>query len=275
MSKKELTLTPTWEIRTTLPDEPAANAMAISLVESTLAACVQISGPIRSVYRWKGDVQNELEWTLSIKTTEGLLQQTISRISQLHPYEVPEICANPFHHVGAGYHEWLVNELHAPAYASPTSPEKLEPWHLQIQMIGSSAVKVSAVRVVGHFGFCFCDQWSLPEGPEPLPIAFEAVAQQLSTWPGMYFEMDGSFVWVSPERSGSNQPVWQLDGMVYDRNDAVQYIELKGRCDRAAWTRIVSVLLQNSTAMGQCRLAVHLINQSAWILESDFRKTIS
>jgi hypothetical protein len=63
------------------------------------------------------------------------------------------------------------------------------------------------------------------------PQSFEALAVQLGMLPGMYFEMDGSFVWVdhtTPARS-------QLDGMVYDRDGKLQYIELKGNCSPAQW----------------------------------------
>jgi hypothetical protein len=58
--------------------------------------------------------------------------------------------------------------------------------------------------------------------------------------------------------------------MIYDRAGTVQYVELKGRCDRTAWTKLVSVLNPDDTP-----IVVHLIQASAWVLESDFRKTFS
>ena len=279
MSKKEMTLTPAWEVRTTLPTEAAAIEMATTLVESRLAACVQITGPIRSIYRWKNEVQNELEWSLSIKTVETALPRIMERIRSIHPYDVPEILANPIQYISDSYHQWLVDELNSIAERSSTVPTQRESWHLQIQTIGNDAVRVGLLEVDassdGTSGFRNCEQWSLPSGPSPLAVTFESVAETLSPWPGMHFEMDGSFVWVSPERDQSGKPIWQLDGMIYDRNDLVQYIELKGSCDHAAWIKLVSVLYEKATDGDQARIAIHLIKQSAWILESDFRKAIA
>ncbi len=280
MSKKEMTLTQAWEVKTTLPEEAAAIAMAKDLVESKLAACVQIAGPIRSVYRWENAIQSALEWTLSIKTLESKLKLCTTQIAKLHSYKVPEILCNPIHQVSDDYHRWLHDELTEPSHADASEDiaadltlGQNEPWHLQIQALGSDAAKHGKVSLqtftpqneVTAFTF---DQWSQPAGPSPLRISFEAIADQLSAWPGMYFEMDGSFVWVSTERSEDGAARWQLDGMIYDRAGTVQYVELKGRCDRNAWTKLVSVLNPDDTP-----IVVHLIQSSAWVLESDFRKT--
>ncbi|MCY2975176.1 MAG: divalent-cation tolerance protein CutA [Planctomycetota bacterium] len=311
MSKKEMTLTQAWEVKTTLPNETAANAMAKDLVESKLAACVQIAGPVRSVYHWENVVQSELEWTLAIKTLESKLDLCRARIAQLHTYKVPEILANPIHKLSDDYQQWLHDEL-SEASLSDDEPDteadvdldlihmQQEPWHLQIQAMGSGAQKHGTVVLRGlpqHKLFTF-EQWSQPNGPSPLRISFEAIADQLTPWPGMYFEMDGSFVWVSTERDPAGVARWQLDGMIYDRAGTVQYVELKGRCDRNAWTKLVSVLNPNEpiapsedylqatdsamTTVGRdlapdlhAPLLVHLIQVSAWVLETEFRKTLS
>ena len=272
-----MTLTPAWEIQTTLPNEDSANALAKNLVESKLAACVQISGPIRSVYTWKNEIQSESEWTLRIKTIEPLLDQCNSRLAELHSYEVPEIIANPILRISDSYHRWLIDELAPKTF---TESSRIEPWHLQIQTLANDAVKLEeALRLPSHGWSQTCDQWSLPSGPRPLKVTFEAIAEELAPWPGMYFEMDGSFVWVSPNRDDSSKPLWQLDGMIYDRNNEVQYVELKGYCDHAAWIKLVSVFgdnaITNDPNSNRGSLAIHLIKQSTWILESDFRKTVS
>ena len=316
-----MTLTQAWEVRTTLPNEAAAIAMAKELVESELAACVHISGPIRSIYKWENALQAELEWTLAIKTLENILQPCTIRIAELHPYEVPEILSSPIHKLSDAYHRWLQNEL---TEATIPKTSRLEPWHLQIQTMGTDAVKLgtvslnavnpnaanpSAVNLQATNDLHTCDQWSQPKGPSPLRVSFEALAAELTPWTGMHFEMDGSFVWVSSERDDAGVPHWQLDGMIYDRNDAVQYVELKGRCDRIAWMKLVAVLnpavfkttepmaLATGDAPEQspfdsdgimvpaqpaadgsgltAPLAVHLIKHSAWIIESEFRKTLS
>jgi len=70
-----------------------------------------------------------------------------------------------------------------------------------------------------------------------LPQSFETLAELLIPLPGMVFEMDGSFVWVDHTPSKAFQPELrnQMDGMVYDREGKIQYIEVKGNCSRAQW----------------------------------------
>lgn len=64
--------------------------MAFELVRSYLAACVHLR-PVGSVYRWKGELHEDMETMMEIRTTEDLLADTISRISDIHPYELPVI----------------------------------------------------------------------------------------------------------------------------------------------------------------------------------------
>ena len=64
-----------------------------------------------------------------------------------------------------------------------------------------------------------------------LPQSFEELARILGRIPGMVFEMDGSFVWVDHHQSPANQ----MDGMVYDRADRIEYVEIKGTCNAHQW----------------------------------------
>jgi periplasmic divalent cation tolerance protein len=316
MSKKEVTLTQVWEIRTTLPNEEAAISMAKQLVQSKLAACVHVVGPIRSIYCWKNALQTELEWTLTIKTLENLLERCTELIAKLHSYEVPEIISNPIHKVGAEYHQWLQNELEVPTgviktepmalatgvdftTACPIAPEdsaygsgeiassspqtanapseaQKEPWHIRLQMMGSGAVKRGCLQLPSENMGVHCDKWSLPNGAGPLKVSFEQLADEMTPWPDMHFEMDGSFVWVSSERDNAGAPLWQVDGMIYDRNDRVQYVELKGICNKKAWIELVSVFDPTcADSAVSDPLVVYLVKESTWILESDFRKTLT
>jgi periplasmic divalent cation tolerance protein len=68
-----------------------AQRIARELVERRLAACVQIVGPIESVYRWKGQVESAEEWQCWIKTRGDLYHRVEQAIVELHPYDVPEI----------------------------------------------------------------------------------------------------------------------------------------------------------------------------------------
>lgn len=78
-------------ILTSVDDKAVAFYMAETLVELGLAACVQISGPGESVYRWEGELKCEGEFYLSIKTTTKRYGEVIAWLRKNHPYEVPEI----------------------------------------------------------------------------------------------------------------------------------------------------------------------------------------
>ena len=70
-------------VLTTIGQKPDAEKLALQLVERRLAACVNIVGPIRSVYRWKQQISNEPEYLLVIKTTAELAAQLHSAFRQL------------------------------------------------------------------------------------------------------------------------------------------------------------------------------------------------
>ena len=89
------------------PREFDAEALAMQLVEGRLAACVQIGGPITSVYRWKAGVERSDERLLLIKTRRGLFSQLEAAIKAAHPYEVPEIVALELTMAHAPYLAWL------------------------------------------------------------------------------------------------------------------------------------------------------------------------
>lgn len=77
-------------VLTTVGQREAAEKLAGQLVERRLAACVNIIGPIRSIYRWKEKIDNEAEFLLLIKTTAESVSRLQSALKALHPYELPE-----------------------------------------------------------------------------------------------------------------------------------------------------------------------------------------
>jgi periplasmic divalent cation tolerance protein len=89
---------------TTTASKEEAASIAQTLVERKLAACVNITGPIDSVYRWKGQVENSTEWLLLIKTTAAAFDRVQDVIRELHSYELPECIQLP---IEAGAHEYL------------------------------------------------------------------------------------------------------------------------------------------------------------------------
>jgi periplasmic divalent cation tolerance protein len=98
-------------VLTTVGLKEAAEKLALQLVERRLAACVNIVGPIRSVYRWKHKVQNEAEYLLLIKTTAQHAGQLQSAFKQLHPYELPECVQLPIADGSEEYLNWLAAEV--------------------------------------------------------------------------------------------------------------------------------------------------------------------
>lgn len=98
------------QISTTTETKEQARKIAKYLVEQKLAACVQISGPIESTYRWKGKAETANEYLCLIKTRTTLFKKVESAIKILHPYETPEIIATPIIKGSEEYLNWLDKE---------------------------------------------------------------------------------------------------------------------------------------------------------------------
>jgi periplasmic divalent cation tolerance protein len=91
-------------VLTTTPSRAEAERIADRLVEEGLAACVQVAGPIWSVYRWEGKLERSEEWRCQAKCLRECYPQVEAAIRTLHPYQVPEIVAVP---VAGGYEAYL------------------------------------------------------------------------------------------------------------------------------------------------------------------------
>lgn len=108
---------------------PVAEAprLARALVERSLAACVNVLPEVRSVYRWRGDVQEEAEALLIIKTTRSGFDALVRAVRELHPYEVPEVIALPVQAGHAPYLDWVrAGVAPSPLAAEPGSDERGE-----------------------------------------------------------------------------------------------------------------------------------------------------
>lgn len=99
------------EVVTTTATQDDARRIARALVESRLAACVQIHGPIESTYRWRGKIETASEWQCVAKTHRELFAEVERAITRLHPYEVPEILATEIVEAGRPYAEWLDEQV--------------------------------------------------------------------------------------------------------------------------------------------------------------------
>jgi len=96
-------------VMTTVADESEAAALSRSLVEAGLAACVQIQ-PIRSVYRWKGELREDSEWRLTAKIMADRYPDVERHIRERHSYELPEIVSVRVEGGLPEYLRWLEGE---------------------------------------------------------------------------------------------------------------------------------------------------------------------
>jgi len=87
-----------------------AEAIATSLVQSQLAACVSLL-PIHSIYPWQGELHQEQEWQLLIKTDLTQFDTLEAKIRELHSYEVPEIIALPIVSGSQPYLQWISEQV--------------------------------------------------------------------------------------------------------------------------------------------------------------------
>ncbi len=91
----------------TCPDHRTALDLARHLVQEGLAACVNITAPVTSVYRWQGEVEQAEEYLLLIKTFAARYRELEEALQSRHPYELPEIIAVPIQHGLTGYLQWV------------------------------------------------------------------------------------------------------------------------------------------------------------------------
>lgn len=99
------------QISTTLANRSDAERVAKILAGKKLSACVQISGPVTSIYRWKGKIEKSKEWLCVIKTRSTLYKSMEKAIKSVHPYELPEIIAVPIIEGSKEYLDWIRKEV--------------------------------------------------------------------------------------------------------------------------------------------------------------------
>jgi periplasmic divalent cation tolerance protein len=100
-------------VMTTLPADADASVFARTLVETRLAACVNLLPGMDSVYRWEGAVEQERERQLVIKTTRARIAALWERVREVHPYEVPEFIVLPIVDGNDAYLRWIVDSTRA------------------------------------------------------------------------------------------------------------------------------------------------------------------
>ena len=97
-------------VLSTLPDAAAAERLVERLVEERLIACANLLPGVVSIFRWSARVQREEEVLVLMKTAPPLVERLFERISELHPYEVPEMVSLSADAVSNAYCRWVRQE---------------------------------------------------------------------------------------------------------------------------------------------------------------------
>ena len=105
---------PLCEVIITADDEPWLLAFTRSLVTDRLAACGQHS-PVRSIYRWQGEIQDDGEVRVALHTRQSLVPAIIERVRAEHAYDVPCVLALPIQAGNPDYLDWVIANTAEPA----------------------------------------------------------------------------------------------------------------------------------------------------------------
>ncbi|HEX2168625.1 MAG TPA: divalent-cation tolerance protein CutA [Longimicrobiales bacterium] len=96
----------------TAPTHDEAERIVTAAVEERLAACGNIVQGVTSIYRWEGSLQKDSEVLILFKTTRAALPRLMSRVEELHPYDVPEALAVPITAGLEAYTDWVAANVH-------------------------------------------------------------------------------------------------------------------------------------------------------------------
>ena len=94
----------------TVPDEPVAVSIVGTVVEERLAACGNLLPKIRSIYRWQGEICDDTEVLVMLKTAQSRFTELKKRLIELHPYECPEVIQIEVQDGSTDYLSWVVNQ---------------------------------------------------------------------------------------------------------------------------------------------------------------------
>lgn len=92
-------------------DADEAERIGRLVIEERLAACINILAPVRSIYRWKGEIETATEVAAILKTTDDRAGTLITRVAALHSYDVPCIAAWPIDKILGAYADWVEDSV--------------------------------------------------------------------------------------------------------------------------------------------------------------------
>jgi hypothetical protein len=94
-------------------------------------------------------------------------------------------------------------------------------------------------------------------------VSFEQAGESLAALPRLFFEPDGSFVWVS----AAGEPTWQIDGNLYDRAGRLLFVDAKGTCLRQQFDQLLAAF-----GWPQTSLMYQLVHEAVYLDEGEFRR---
>ena len=95
----------------TFADEAEAERIGRAMVEERLAACINILGETRSIYRWQSEIETTTECAAILKTSASCADRLVRRIAELHSYETPAITVWPIAHTPTAYADWVREQV--------------------------------------------------------------------------------------------------------------------------------------------------------------------
>jgi periplasmic divalent cation tolerance protein len=96
-------------VQTNCGSDAEARAIGRAAVDGGLAACANIHGPITAIYRWHGEIAEEPEWVVYLKTTSGAVEALEALIKERHSYDLPAFIVLPIEGGETNYLAWLVS----------------------------------------------------------------------------------------------------------------------------------------------------------------------
>ena len=99
---------------TTINDRQQAENIAQTLLEARLVACINVLGPCTSLYTWQGKLERDTEYLLLMKTTAACEAAVMTRLQEIHPYEIPEIIVLPIANGSPAYLHWITAAVEVP-----------------------------------------------------------------------------------------------------------------------------------------------------------------
>lgn len=99
------------QVQTTIDCSIKATELAHQLLTARVAACIQISSAVTSCYVWDGEVRQEQEFVLAVKTTQAAWPRLVNLLQQTHPYDEPQIIALPIVEAATSFAEWVATQV--------------------------------------------------------------------------------------------------------------------------------------------------------------------